>query len=304
MTKTEPHGVNMTYQDLLVEIRQGIGIVWMNRPERRNAFDETMITEMTAALRALDDEPDVRILILAGTGECFCTGADRGWLERMMDRSFTQKQAEAMKLATLLHTIHTLKKPIIARIHGPAFDDGAGMVAACDMAVASYDAEFRVAGVCFGIVPAIIAPYLIRAMGERMAQQYLLSAETLTAADAYRTGLVTDIVPREELDTRINELLGRLIHGAPDAQALSKAWIRTAAGVPIDLGLIEESVARIAAAFGSEECREGFRTLKSKRKPSWLTQKKRTTPEKKTAPRSKAKDKAKEKSANRAKGKG
>ena len=212
----------MNYQTLLVESRNGVGIVWMSRADRGNALDETMVTELTAAMRALDDDSAVRAVILAGAGDTFCAGADRDWLQRMTDNSFKRNQTDAMKLAALLDAVHTLKKPTVARVHGPAFAGGMGLVAACDIAVAAQEAEFCLSEVRAGAIPAVIVPYLIRAMGERAARHYCLSAERFTAAEAYRTGLVTDIAPLDELDARINELLGRLLQGAPSAQALVK----------------------------------------------------------------------------------
>ena len=279
----------MNYQTLLVESRNGVGIVWMNRANRDNALDETMVTELTAAIRALDDDSAVRAVILAGAGDTFCAGADRDWLQRMTDNSFKRNHADAMKLATLLDTVHTLKKPTIARVRGPALNDGAGLVAACDMAVASYEAEFCLSDVRAGVIPAVLAPYLIRAMGERAVRHYCLSAERFTAAEAYRTGLVTDIAPLDELDARINELLGQLLQGAPSAQALVKDWIRSAAGVPITPSLLDDSAKRHAAACTSEEAREGLGALLLKRKPAWLRKTKKSTPTKKTAAKGKRK---------------
>lgn len=279
----------MNYKTLLVESRNSIGIVWMNRADCGNALDETMVEEMTAAMRALEDDPAVRAVILAGAGDAFCAGADRDWLQRMSESSLKRNQTDAMKMATLLDVIHTLKKPTIARIVGPVLNDGAGLVAACDMAVASYDAEFCLSDVRAGVIPALILPYLIRAMGERSALQYCLSSERFTAAEAYRTGLVTDIAPPEELDGRINDLLGRLILGAPSAQALVKDWTRSAAGVPVTPALIDEGAKRYAAACTSEEAREGLDALRKKRKPAWLRIKKKSAPVEKTAARGKRK---------------
>jgi methylglutaconyl-CoA hydratase len=281
----------MNYQSLRVESRNSIGIVWMSRADRGNALDETMVAELTAAMRALEGDSAVRVVILAGMGDSFCAGADRDWLQRMPDNSFKRNQTDAMKLATLLDLIHTLKKPTIARVHGPVLNDGAGLVAACDMAVASYDAEFCLSDVRAGMIPALIMPYLIRAMGERTARHYCLSSERFAAAEAYRTGLVTDIAPPDELDARINALLGQLIHGAPSAQALIKDWIRAAAGVPITPSLLDDGAKRYAAACTSEEAREGLDALRKRRKPAWLRIAKQSAPVKKTAAKGKRKPK-------------
>ena len=178
----------MDYQTLLVEIKHGVGIVWMNRPKQQNALNGAMIAELTAAMRALDDDPQVRVVVLAGAGESFCTGIEMRWLKRMAGCSIEQNRADAMNFATVLHSISTMKKPTIARVHGPVSADGVGLVAACDIAVAAYGAEFCFSEVRLGLIPATIAPYVVRAMGERMARRYFLSAEPFTAAEAYRTG--------------------------------------------------------------------------------------------------------------------
>ena len=279
----------MDYQTLIVEIKHGVGIVWMNRPKLKNALDETMIAEMTAAMRALDDDPSVRAVILAGAGGSFCVGADLNWMQRMADGSIARNRADALASATLLHAIDTLKKPIIARVQGQTLADGIGLVAACDMAVAAYDAEFCLSEVRLGLIPATIASYVVRAMGERMARRYFLSAEPFTAAEAYRIGLVSDIAPLDELDARINELLGHLIQGGPKAQALAKEWIRAVTGAPITLALVKESAERLAAARASEEGREGIRSFLAKRRPAWLGRTKKAVAKKKAPPKTKRK---------------
>lgn len=279
----------MKYQTLLVEIKHSIGIVWMNRPKLHNVLDETMIAELIEAMRTLNDDPEVRVVILAGAGDSFCAGADLNWMQHMAGSPFKRNHADAINVATLLQTIDTLKKPTIARVHGPVCADGVGLVAVCDMAVADYDAEFCLSEVRLGLIPSTIGPYVIRAMGERAARRYFLSAELFTAAEAYRIGLVSDITPPNELDARINELLGQLIRGGPVAQALSKEWIRAAMGVPITPGLIKESAAHLAAVRASEEGREGIRSGIEKRMPVWLDKKKKSAAKKAAAPKTKRK---------------
>jgi methylglutaconyl-CoA hydratase len=275
----------MKYQTLLVEIKHSIGIVWMNRPKLHNVFDETMISELIEAMRTLNDDPAVRAVILAGVGSSFCAGADLKWMQRMAGCPFEQNHADAMNFATLLSTIDTIQKPTIARVHGLAFAGGVGLVAACDFAVAAFEAEFRLSEVRLGLIPSTIAPYVVRAMGERAARRYFLSGEPFTAAEGYRIGLLSDIAPLEELDTRINELLGHLIQGGPVAQALSKEWLRTVAGAPITPDLIKESATLLATARASEEGREGIRSFVAKRMPAWLGKKKKTATKKAAAPK-------------------
>lgn len=273
----------MKYKTLLVEIKHRIGLVWMNRPKLHNAFDETMISELSGAMHALNDDPAVRAVVLAGTGSSFCAGGDLKWMQRMAGGSGKQNLADAMNFATLLHTIDTLKKPTVARVHGSTLAGGVGLIAACDMAVAAYEAEFCLSEVRLGLIPSTIAPYVIRAMGAGMARRYFLSAEPFTAAEAYRIGLVSDIAPPDELDARINELLGQLILGGPAAQALSKEWVRAVAGVPITPDLIKDSATRLAAARASEEGREGIRSFLEKRTPAWRNDERKKTAAKKAA---------------------
>jgi methylglutaconyl-CoA hydratase len=260
----------MTYQTLLVEVTYGTGIVWMNRPKQHNALDDLMISEMTEAMRALNDDPEVRAVILAGKGKSFCAGGDLIWMQRAAGYPFEKNRSDAMAFATLLQTIDTMKKPTIARVHGQVLAGGVGLVAACDMAVADYDAEFCLSEVRLGLIPSTIGPYVIRAMGERAARRYLLSAETFTAAEAYRIGLLSELSPPEELDARINELLGQLVQGAPGAQSVAKEWIRVVANSAMTPELIAESATRLATARASQEGREGIRATLEKRKPEWL----------------------------------
>lgn len=279
----------MKYETLLVEIKHGIGVVWMNRPKSHNMLDETMIPELIGAMRTLEDEAAVRAVVLAGTGPSFCAGGDPKWMERAAAHPLQRNRADAMNFATLLSTIDRLKKPTIARVHGPAFAGGIGLVAACDMAVADCGAEFRFSEVRLGLIPSTIGPYVMRAMGERASRRYFLSAELFTAAEAYRIGLLSDITPPGELDARINDLLGHLIQGGPIAQSGSKEWIRAMAGTPLTADLIKESAHLLAAARASEEGREGIRSFIEKRRPAWLAGKGKTAAPKAAAPKAKRK---------------
>ncbi len=258
------------FKHLLVQINHGVGILWLNRPELRNAFNDDMIAELTTALKALEADAAIRAVVLAGAGPAFCAGADLNWMKRMSGYSFAQNHADAMGMATMLHTLYTLKKPTIARVHGAAFAGGVGLVAACDMAVAAYEAEFCLSEVKLGLIPATISPYVVRAMGERASRRYFLSAERFTAAEAYRVGLLSDIAPAAELDGRINELLEQLLLGGPGAQALSKDLIRAVAGTPLTADLVSDTASRIATARASAEGKEGVTAFLEKRAPAWI----------------------------------
>jgi methylglutaconyl-CoA hydratase len=261
----------MTYQTLKVDkTPAGIALVWLNRPDVRNAFNETMIAELTAAFRALDADDAVRAIILAGHGKSFCAGADLNWMKKMAGYTFEQNYDDALGLAGMLHTIHTVRKPTLARVHGAAFAGGMGLVAACDMAVAGQSAEFCLSEVKLGLVPATISPYVIAAMGERAAYRYMLSAEPFPAAEAYRIGFVQEIAQDEELDGVINQILGHLVAGSPAAHAATKDLLRAVAGQRLGPDLIKDTATRIAAARASDEGKEGIRSFLEKRKPAWV----------------------------------
>ena len=259
----------LKYGTLQIAKQHGVGIVWMNRPEVRNAFNETMIAELTAAFRAMDADAEVRAMVLAGHGPAFCAGADLNWMKKMAGFSFEENRADALDAAGMLHTLHTLSKPTIARVHGAAFAGGMGLLSACDIAVASQDAEFCLSEVKLGLVPATISPYVLAAMGERAAHRYFLTAERFPAAEAYRIGLVQEITLPAELDAKINEILGNLVQAGPASLAAAKDLIRAVAGKPIESALIAETATRIAKARASDEGREGVRSFLEKRKPAW-----------------------------------
>ncbi len=262
----------MTYDTLQVErTPAGIALVWLNRPDVRNAFNETMIAELMAAFRALDADAEVRAIILAGRGKAFCAGADLNWMKKMAGYSFAQNYDDALGLANMLHTVHSVGKPTLARVHGAAFAGGMGLVAACDIAVAGRSAEFCLSEVKLGLVPATISPYVIAAMGERAAYRYMLTAEPFPAAEAYRIGFVQEIAQDEELDGVINQIVGHLVAGSPAAHAATKDLIRAVAGQRLAPELIKDTATRIAAARASDEGKEGIRSFLEKRKPAWVT---------------------------------
>ena len=259
----------MKYKTLEIFLQQNVGVIWMNRPEVRNAFNETMIAELTQAFQAADADKSIRAVVLAGHGPAFCAGADLNWMKKMSGYTLRENQADAMSLAAMLNTIYMMKKPTVARIHGPAFAGGMGLVAACDIAIAAQEAEFCLSEVKLGLTAATISPYVVAAMGERHARRYFLSAERFSAAEAFRIGLVHDLATMEELDASVNTLLGHLLLASPAAIAASKELIRAVARAPIEQKLIADTAARIAAARASVDGKEGIRSFLEKRKPSW-----------------------------------
>ncbi|MQY51345.1 enoyl-CoA hydratase/isomerase family protein [Rhodocyclus tenuis] len=260
----------MNYQSIVTEIDGAVGILSLMKPERHNAFDETLISEITAGLRQLEDDRRVRVVIISAAGKSFCAGADLNWMKRAAAASDDENLADARRLGELLSTLNSLSKPTIARVHGPAYGGGVGLIAACDIAIASYDAIFSLSEVKLGLIPAVISPYVLAAIGERHARRYMLSAERFSAAEAYRIGLVHEIVPGiEQLDDAIAELVDTLLKNGPRAQAECKALIRVVAGQPIDDATIEETVRRITYVRASPEGREGLAAFLDKRRPDW-----------------------------------
>ena len=259
----------MKYATLEIAARQGVSVIWMNRPEVRNAFNETMIAELTQAFRAADADQNVRAVVLAGRGPAFCAGADLNWMKKMSGYSLEENHADAMGLAAMLNTIYMTKKPTVARVHGPAFAGGMGLVAACDIAVAAEEAEFCLTEVKLGLTAATISPYVVAAMGERQARRYFLTAERFSAAEALRIGLVHQLAAVAELDTSVDALLAQLLAASPAAIAASKELIRSVARGAIGQDMIADTAARIAAARTSPDGKEGIGSFLEKRKPSW-----------------------------------
>ena len=259
-----------TYSTLDVGRRNGVGIIALNRPDVHNAFDEVLIAELTAAAQALGRDPDVRVVILTGNGPSFCAGADLNWMKKMAAFSRKQNVADAAGLAQMLRVLNELPKPTLARVHGNVFGGGVGLVACCDVAIAAAESTFSLSEARLGLVPATISPYVVEAIGARQARRYFLTAERFEAAEAYRIGLVHDIVPHGQLDDRVNELLGPLLMAGPAAQAECKALIRAVANRPIGEEVIADTVERIATVRASAEGKEGVGAFLRKRSPSWV----------------------------------
>lgn len=259
----------MNYTTLETSFEQGIARIWLNRPEVRNAMNETLIAELTDAVERAGANDEVRVIVLAGRGSAFCAGGDLNWMKR--GRSFTpeQNRADAAKLAWMLRTIHENPKPTVARLHGSVFAGGMGVAAACDIAVAASDAKFCLSEVKLGLVPAMISPYVLRRMGEAMARRYFLTAEVFDAAEAHRTGFVHQLCAPDALDATVDALLGLLCQNGPRALTATKQLIRDVCYRPIDDALIADTAACIAAARASDEGQEGIAAFFDKRRPAW-----------------------------------
>jgi methylglutaconyl-CoA hydratase len=257
--------------NISVERKDGVGRVTLNRPEVRNAFDDALIAALAKAFGELDADPQVRVVVLAGNGPAFCAGADLNWMKRMAGYSHDENLRDARALADMLATLDRLDKPTIARVHGPAFAGGTGLVAACDIAVGAPEAKFCFSEAKLGLSPATISPYVLRAIGPRAASRYFLTAEVFDAAEALRIGLLSAVVPAAELDAFVGELLVHLLAGGAAAHARIKHLVRDVAGRPIDAALQADTARRIAEIRASPEGKEGVASFLEKRKPKWFS---------------------------------
>jgi len=251
------------------EIAEGVATLWLDRPDRHNAFDDGLIRDLIAAIDALGKDHAVRVVILAGKGKSFSAGADLGWMRRMAGASEAENEKDAAGLAELMHTLNSLAKPTVALVQGAALGGGVGLVAACDMAVAAVDAVFALSEVRLGLIPAVISPYVIAAIGPRAARRYFLTAERFDAATAERLGLVDAVVPADQLWAEGRKLAALLAQNAPIAMAEAKRLIADIAGRPTDAALRAETARRIAKLRAGAEAREGVSAFLEKRKPRW-----------------------------------
>lgn len=259
-----------TYDTLAVERQGKVATLWMNRPAVFNAFNEQLIADLSDACQALDADPAVRIVVLAGRGKHFSAGADLNWMRRAAHASETENVQDARRFAAMLRTLSCMSKPTIARVQGAALGGGTGLAAACDMAVASSNAVFSTSEVRFGIIPAVISPYVLRAIGPRHALRYFQTAERISADRALSIGLVSEVVAADGLDAAVDALVEQLWMGAPSAQKSAKSLIAAVHGRPLDDSLVEETARRIAAQRSTAEGRDGVAAFLDKRTPLWL----------------------------------
>jgi methylglutaconyl-CoA hydratase len=259
-------------ESLDIRISQRVAHIALNRPQVHNAFDDALIAELTAAIAAIDTDRDVRAVVLTGNGASFSAGADLNWMRGMAKASEAENRADSERLAALMRTLNFLSKPTLARVNGSAFGGGVGLVACCDVAIAAEHAKFALSEVKLGLVPAVISPYVIGAIGARAARKYFLSAEIFDAAEAARIGLVHQLASADQLDAAVERQLDLLAKGGPFAQreakqlALAMAGMTAAGAATVD----RENAALIARLRASAEGQEGLSAFLDKRSPSWI----------------------------------
>ena len=246
-----------------------VATVRLNRPDKHNAFDEHLIAELTQAFHDLAGDAAVRAVVLAANGPSFSAGADVGWMKRMsaMDRAANER--DSLLLADLMAAIDRCPKPVLGLIEGAAFGGGVGLVACCDIAIATTRASFCLSEVRLGLIPAVIAPYVAAAIGLRACRRYFLTAEKFDAATAEHLGLVHRVVAPEALADARDEIVGHLLKGGPAAQAAAKDLIQRVSFAKIDEALRRDTAWRIADTRASDEGREGIAAFLEKRKPKW-----------------------------------
>ena len=259
------------YETLEIERNDRFATVWMNRPGVHNAFNERVIADLTGAFRALDEDDDVRVVVLAGRGKSFSAGADLNWMKAAGAASLAENVADARRLAVMLRTLAEMKKPTVARVHGAALGGGMGLACACDICIVSERAVFATSEVRFGIIPSAISPYVIRAIGERHSYRYFLSAERISAARAVEIGLAHEVAAEDRLDALMTEIIEALLQGGPNAQAAAKELIRSVANHALNDEVVEDTVHRIATLRAAPEAREGLDAFLSKRSAVWIT---------------------------------
>jgi methylglutaconyl-CoA hydratase len=243
--------------------------VFLNRPEVRNAFNDGVIAELTAAFTTLGADGDLRAIVLGGHGKAFCAGADLSWMRAMADYTWEQNHADAEKLAAMLWTIYACPLPVVGRIHGDCYAGGVGLAAVCDALVAAEGMQFCLSEARLGLLPATIGPYVVRALGEQASRRYFATAERFDAARAHALGFAHEVVTADALDAKVAEIVAALVANGPAAVKACKQLVKDVAGRPIDAALRADTARRIADIRASAEGREGVQSFLHKRAPAW-----------------------------------
>lgn len=255
--------------DLDIQRDGAVQRIIINRPERHNALDPGLIDALHAALDAAAADPMLRVLQLTGAGSSFCAGADIGWMRRMADYAPAENLADAQRLAGLFEKLANLALPTIAIVNGPAYGGGIGLIAAADFAIAVPGADFVLSEVKLGLIPAVISPHIIRAIGGRAAKRLFLSGRKFSAQEAWSLGLLSEVIGDDEIDEHVGALTRQLLENAPGAMAAAKELVAFVAGRPVDRAVIDGTIERIAQRRASAEGKEGLTAFLEKRRPSW-----------------------------------
>lgn len=261
--------MNQLYTQVNIDAR-GVATLTLNRPEVHNAFDDAMIAELIAMLRDLANNDQVRLLLLTANGKNFSAGADLNWMRSMAQKNYQQNLDDANELAALMHKLDKFPKPTIALVQGAAFGGAVGLIACCDMALAEQGASFCLSEVKIGLIPAVISPYVMRALGERQCRRYFLTAERFSADSALTMGLLHQVVAAGELASQAESLIASLLQNSPAAVSAAKALLHNIYNRKISNNVIAHTTQAIAEIRVSAEGQEGLTAFLEKRKPAWL----------------------------------
>lgn len=264
--------MNQVYTQVSIDQR-GVANLVLNRPEVHNAFDDLMIAELLQVLASLAANDQVKVLLLSASGKNFSAGADLNWMRSMAEKDYQQNLDDADELATLMHKLDKFPKPTIAMVQGAAFGGAVGLVACCDIAIASDTASFCLSEVKIGLIPAVISPYVMRALGERQSRRYFLTAERFSAETAQTLGLLHEVVSADELQEKTNALAENLLQNSPAAMSAAKALIHNIYNRKISNNVVAHTTQAIAEIRVSEEGQEGLGAFLEKRRPNWLAHK-------------------------------
>lgn len=259
-----------TYQTIELESKDNIASIWLNRPDIRNAFNETMIAELLDCFESLNDLPDVRLIILRGRGKAFCAGADLNWMRSVANYSFEENFRESYQLAKCFYTIYTCKKPSIAVVHGASIGGANGLLAACDFAICEKETSFSLSEVKIGVVPACISPYVIKRVGEYYARELMLTGLRFNGEYAEKTGLVNKSLKEDEIETHLSGMISLLMTGGPKAIEQCKKLIYAITNRLNLHEALDYTANLISEMRASEEAQEGMAAFLEKRKPAWV----------------------------------
>jgi methylglutaconyl-CoA hydratase len=261
--------MSKAFQTIEVKSDGGVATIALNRPDVRNAFDEVMIEELIRALEAIEEDKAVRVVVLTGNGRAFCAGADLNWMKKMKSFTYEENLGDALRLAELMFKLYNLPKPTIASVNGASIGGSNGLVAACDIAIASHRAEFSMSEVKIGLVPACIGPYVLKKVGENACRELFLTGDRISADQAKALGLVNDVVTHANLSKRVAERVFNLITSGPHALAVSKDLLNRISFM--SLAEAKEYTARVIAELRSgDEAQEGMSAFLEKRRPNWV----------------------------------
>lgn len=248
---------------------RGFATLWLNRPEKNNAFNAEMIRELVLAIDQVQADPSLRFLLLRGRGRHFCAGADLAWMQQCAALDFEANLGDARQLGKLMYSLYHLKLPTLAVVQGAAFGGALGLIAACDMAIGASSAEFSLSEVRIGLAPAVISPLLFKAIGERATRRYALTGERFSAGKACELGLLSEIYAAEELDARVEDWIGTLLLNGPHAMRACKDLLRETASASLNPALRRYTENAIAQIRVSPEGQEGLNAFLEKRRPAW-----------------------------------